>query len=243
MRTSRGRGRTIVLVTHDVHSVDRKCDRALLIEDGRIEEQGDPGDVARRYLAINFEDYHGSDEEVLDWAPSSGRSVEFLDTWAELPSGERSASFPEGGPIRLRARLELTRPIESPTFNFHLVNEEGVLVFAPKPFQIVGGEATVDAREQIELSMTIDTALSVGHYAIQCVVGLEEPVREILAYRKHAVDFVVFGIQDFSGIAALEFEAEARRQPVNAPGSQPSMGSGPAGDGSASPGRGTARRV
>ena len=56
------RGRTIVLVTFDVSSVERKCDRALLIEDGRIEEQGDPGDVARRYLAINFEDYHGGDK-------------------------------------------------------------------------------------------------------------------------------------------------------------------------------------
>ena len=66
-------GRTIVLVTHDVTSVERKCDRALLIEDGRIEEQGDPGDVARRYLAINFEDYRGGDTgEVLDWSPRAG---------------------------------------------------------------------------------------------------------------------------------------------------------------------------
>ena len=68
-------GRTIVLVTHDVTSVERKCDRALLIEDGRIEEQGDPGDVARRYLAINFEDYRRGDTgEVLDWIPP-GRAV------------------------------------------------------------------------------------------------------------------------------------------------------------------------
>ena len=238
------RGRTIVLVTHDVTSVDRKCDRALLIEDGRIEEEGDPGDVARRYLAINFEDYHSADtEEVLDWAPASGRSVEWRDTWAELPSGERSTSFPEGEPIRLCARLELTRPIANPTFNFHLVNEEGVLIFAPKPFQIAGGEATVDAHEQVEFSMTIDTTLAVGRYEVQCVVGLEEPVREILAYRKHAVDFVVFGLQGFSGVAALEFDAAARREPVTAPASRPSRESGPGGDGFASPGRGTARQL
>ena len=108
----------------------------------------------------------------------------------------------------------MTRPIEDPTFNFHLVNAEGVLVFAPKPFQIAGGEATVDAGEPIELSMTIDTMLAVGHYSVQCVVGREEPVREILGFRKHAIDFVVFGIQGFNGIAALEFEAGARRRPL-----------------------------
>ena len=83
--------------------------------------------------------------------------------------------------------------------------------------------------------MTIDTTLAVGHYSIQCVVGREEPVREILAFRKHAMDFVVFGIQGFKGIAALQFEAGARRRP--------SKGPGPEGDGSASPGRGTARQM
>ena len=97
--------------------------------------------------------------------------------------------------------------------------------------------------EQIELSMTIDTTLAVGRYEVQCVVGLEEPAREILAYRKHAVDFVVFGLQSFDGIAALEFEAAARRQPVTARGAPPSEGSGPEGDGSASPERGTARQL
>ena len=126
--------------------------------------------------------------------------------------------LPEGKPIRLRARLELTRPIENPTFNFHLVNGTECSRLRPQALPIAGGETTVDVAEQIELSMTIDTTLAVGRYEVQCVVGLEEPAREILAYRKHAVDFVVFGPQSFNGIAALEFEAAARRQPVNCSG-------------------------
>ena len=43
-------GRTIVLVTHDMSTVERHCDRAILLEGGAIVEAGDAGDVARRYL-------------------------------------------------------------------------------------------------------------------------------------------------------------------------------------------------
>ena len=48
-------GKTIVLVTHDTSVVQRHCDRALMIEHGEIEISGEPGDVSRRYLEVNFE--------------------------------------------------------------------------------------------------------------------------------------------------------------------------------------------
>jgi ABC-2 type transport system ATP-binding protein len=38
----RARGKTIVLVTHDMRLVDRFCDRAMVIHDGRIDSIGDP---------------------------------------------------------------------------------------------------------------------------------------------------------------------------------------------------------
>ena len=49
----RAAGRTLVLVTHDMESVRRLCDRALLLHHGELIEDGDPGDVARSYEALN----------------------------------------------------------------------------------------------------------------------------------------------------------------------------------------------
>ncbi len=46
-------GRTILLVTHDMDAVERLCDRALLLHQGRVQEIGDPGSVARAYRRIN----------------------------------------------------------------------------------------------------------------------------------------------------------------------------------------------
>jgi len=48
-------GRTIVLVTHNMSMVERFCDRALLLDAGRVAEVGDPLAVADAYHRINAE--------------------------------------------------------------------------------------------------------------------------------------------------------------------------------------------
>ena len=49
MRRFREEGKTIVLVSHDLDMVERFCDRAILLRSGRIESEGDPGEVVARY--------------------------------------------------------------------------------------------------------------------------------------------------------------------------------------------------
>src|SRR5918997_1922093 len=47
-------GRTIVFVTHDMTAVERFCDRALLLERGRLQLVGEPHAIARAYNELNF---------------------------------------------------------------------------------------------------------------------------------------------------------------------------------------------
>lgn len=49
------KGTTIVLVTHDMSAVQRFCDRAILVHEGKIILDGDPLDVADHYLEENYE--------------------------------------------------------------------------------------------------------------------------------------------------------------------------------------------
>ena len=46
-------GKTIVLVTHNMELVERFCDRALLLEGGRVNTVGDPFEVAAAYHRVN----------------------------------------------------------------------------------------------------------------------------------------------------------------------------------------------
>src|SRR5271154_4598491 len=50
----RAEGRTILFVTHDMGSVERFCDRAMLLDGGRVVEIGEPVSVARHYNQISF---------------------------------------------------------------------------------------------------------------------------------------------------------------------------------------------
>lgn len=49
----RKRSKTVLLVTHVMPDIERYCDRAMLLEEGRIEQIGDPGETARRYSALS----------------------------------------------------------------------------------------------------------------------------------------------------------------------------------------------
>jgi lipopolysaccharide transport system ATP-binding protein len=50
----RNSGRTILLVSHDVNTINQICDHAVLLAEGRILEQGDPKTVTRNYERMLF---------------------------------------------------------------------------------------------------------------------------------------------------------------------------------------------
>ena len=43
---------TVILVTHDMENVERFCDRAILIEDGKIKCEGKPSKVTKEYIKL-----------------------------------------------------------------------------------------------------------------------------------------------------------------------------------------------
>lgn len=47
-------GRTILFVTHDMQAVERFCDRAMLLEQGRVVDIGDPASIAQQYEELNL---------------------------------------------------------------------------------------------------------------------------------------------------------------------------------------------
>ena len=46
-------GRTIVFVTHDMDAVERFCDRAMLLEQGRVVDIGEPESIVEQYEEVN----------------------------------------------------------------------------------------------------------------------------------------------------------------------------------------------
>ncbi len=78
-------GKTIVFVSHDMYSVERFCDRAMLMERGEMTQIGDPREIGRAYHELNF-------GQLAHDAPSESHSASgtaIADAWFENERGER----------------------------------------------------------------------------------------------------------------------------------------------------------
>jgi ABC-type polysaccharide/polyol phosphate transport system ATPase subunit len=58
LERKREQGCGVVLVTHDMGAVERNCDRAVLLDRGRVLEIAEPSEVARAYSRLNFPAEH-----------------------------------------------------------------------------------------------------------------------------------------------------------------------------------------
>src|SRR4051794_12906353 len=84
----RGEGRTILLVTHDMSAVSRFCDRAVLLERGRLVATGDPEEIAEQYLAMNFAQQDATRTEVDSGPIAAGTVAAVREVWFEDEYGQ-----------------------------------------------------------------------------------------------------------------------------------------------------------
>ena len=94
----KSQGKTIVLVTHEMASVEEYCHRAMLIDDGKIRHIGDPAEVGRHYLQLNFE--RGSPEDHATVQAQPGDEVNLVDIWLEDEAGERISNVEHGAQLQ-----------------------------------------------------------------------------------------------------------------------------------------------
>ena len=204
-----GEGRTIVLVTHDMAAVEGHCDRAILLESGRVDRAGEPGDVARRYLELNFGRREPGEVEGV---ASGARDAQVIGAAIERASGEPASGFAQDEEIVLEMVIEAVRPLFRPVFGFQLVNADGLLIFAPEPILLTDRER-LEPGERARIRTRIANPLAAGHYYIHAAVGRGFEGRDPVAFRKNVADFVVYGTRSFGGLVALDCAAESEVEP------------------------------
>src|SRR3954471_6412257 len=92
----RQRGRTVLLVTHDMSAVQRFCDRAMLLDHGRVVEIADPERVGNRYLELNFAPDARNGDRAADSQRFGDGRAEIVEAWFEDAAGHRVDALPTG---------------------------------------------------------------------------------------------------------------------------------------------------
>lgn len=201
-------GRTIVLVTHDMHTVQGHCDRAILLEGGKALQMGDAGDVARRYLELNFEHRRAEKESEDVRFQGGGDVAEFVAVRIVDEAGAEVTSLEAGQPIRIEITIEAKTRIVRPMFGFQILDGDGLQIFSPDPWGLDQPitDRALEPGDRVHLRAEVANPLASGHYYVNCAVGRLAAQMEMMAFRKHAADFVVYGVKPFGGLVRLDYE-------------------------------------
>ena len=107
-------GRTLVLVTHDMATVEELCDRAMLLDDGELRTPAIPRRRRCAYFRVNFA---GRGPRADPTRPGGvwDVNVNVVDAWLEDAAGERGRQRRAGRRRSAsRSRCEARRELEAP---------------------------------------------------------------------------------------------------------------------------------
>ena len=214
-------GKTIVLVTHDMGSVVRLCDRALLLEDGELVTIGDPERVGNAYLEYNFG--RASQTEVPAPAVASAPS-EDGEAGDEVPVDERLGSHagylvniealdadlqptrhvPTGAEVTLSADLVVLEPLQNPRIRLWLRDDRGNdVIEVTNDAQMTGVPPAVDTVWQFSAKI----ALPFRDGRLRLFARVTDGSEEIVDQVDEALWLNVTSVHEHTAIVNLPFSS------------------------------------
>ncbi len=232
------RGCTVLLVTHSTEQVVRHCNRALLLEGGRLIADGEPRAVSNQYLELMFgiapkaaqptaapsviapeSDDQGVSmlEQRAGYFTSEyrwGIGTAVLEDVRLSRSGEVShtTTFESGESVEIVIRGRFQRPRAKAIFGLFIKTPDGVIVYgnSTRNAPVYAELLAVGADETVCIAFAVDLNLGPGSYLLSVGIAVDEENEIIPLDRRY--DCMHFEVFDDSGAVGLtNLRATARR--------------------------------
>ena len=140
-------GKTIIFVSHDLGSIRRYCDKAILLNHGEKVTEGTPAeviDIYKRVLAGHFEEFDDQDKPYTvpetKAAPGTWKSnyeinpsrdeygdkdVEIIDFAVIDCKGKYTSVLTKGDPFKIKVRIRANRPADEPIATYTIKTMKG----------------------------------------------------------------------------------------------------------------------
>jgi ABC-type polysaccharide/polyol phosphate transport system ATPase subunit/glycosyltransferase involved in cell wall biosynthesis len=182
------RGKTVILVSHQMTAVQELCDRVLLLEGGRIERIGDPAECARRYSELAVAGRPAREEHLAEEVHYPAR---IADLWIGDLQGDTSPIVEPSDDIRLHAVIEADEDIDDACFRFEIRNRNRARIFSPASTDLNGGRLA--AGDRVHLQATVENRLTPDTYILSCAVNRREGGTERAVSDAKSIDFAIPG--------------------------------------------------
>ena len=196
-------GKTIVLVTHDMSAVEAYCHRALLLGEGDVLHVGEPDEVGREYLKLNFPPEVAAVGEA-GATEGEGKGAELIACRVEDEAGGVVSSLESGEPIRLHVEIKLLSEVVSAYVGLVIANADGLGLF-----EVGTPIASPDGRplkgDRVIVKATVENSLAAGRHFVHCAVQSPQGVS---VHVSNATSFIVYGSDQPGGVIAPGHEIE-----------------------------------
>jgi ABC-type polysaccharide/polyol phosphate transport system ATPase subunit len=172
-------GKTIVLVSHDLGSLEEYCDRVILLNHGEMIADGPAAEVTSAYHrmvadhAVAAERDTGAELRRGDPSQWGSRAVEFASVSLIDGNGQNARRFDTGAPMTLDLQLLVHRDVGDVVCGMAIRRADGLLLAGTNTFLDHVTVSTHSAGQVISIRYVIDSLpLLAGGYIVQ--VALED---------------------------------------------------------------------
>ena len=141
---SKGDGRTILFVSHNLSALAQLCERAILLENGSVTAVGPVKEVVENYLRAGLD----HNRTQVYFPKDTQKPFQYVSAEILHADGSSGQDFSCDEPITIRLQLEMRKPTASPMLTFSLQNLNGTRVLLS---DFRDGEEGIDSRLSIGL--------------------------------------------------------------------------------------------
>jgi ABC-type glutathione transport system ATPase component len=219
----RDQGRTVLLVTHAMSAVERFCDRALLLERGKVVDVGEPHTVATEYLQVNFAQEDMRAREVVedqqrDEEPDrfGDQRAEIVEAWFEDEQGARASVLPTAPRCSFAARVRFNEEIVDPLFGFNLENSQKTVVLSASTLDLGQRTGRFAPGDEIVFRIAFDNVFAPDRYWATPAVARGGGGVQWVDRRERFTSVVVTGTRDTDAVVDIPFDISVDREGVRA---------------------------
>ncbi len=211
--------RTIVLVSHDLGSVQRFCEKVFWLDKGKLVMAGDSSEVVQTYITVvqtiglqTTPTTEMLEESEHRWGDGK---IRFTDAQLEGPDGTPTVRVRAGSRVTLRLRARARQILNDPIFGF-IVWLGGQPVYSTNNETLGLRSAVFAADDTCEIVFTFAAALKNGQYSITVAVcdRFDATPHDWI---NHLCTFMVEGSRCMDGVADLGAEFVCQSTPAEEP--------------------------
>jgi lipopolysaccharide transport system ATP-binding protein len=216
IRSFREEGTTLLIVSHDKGSIQAVCDRAILLDAGRVAKEGAPEEIMDYYNAMIAErenktvrqEVHesGKVQTISGTGEASVAAIALLDA-----NGQQAEVHAVGSPVTLEVKVAINAPIPNLTLGYRIKDRLGQPIFGTNTFHKGQLVPPVDAGQELTFRFQFPLNLGPGSYSIATALhSADTHLVDNYEWRDLALVFQVMNLEHsyFEGSTWLDPQVE-----------------------------------